>query len=357
MRAPNSSPPITVAGAGFIALDILLDAHQDWQLCRRAGGTCGNVLAILSFLGFNSVPIARLGTDEAADIIVSDLQSVGVDWRHVYRDQIAKTPRVVEYLPDGHGNPHRFGFTCPLCQRRFPRRTEPLFERGHKTVHKVNPSFFFFDRTGPTIVKLALEARKKGALVMFEPYALTNSPGFNKALRVSDIVKYSACGTGQSIEPWLHDLDTCPWLIIETLERGGLNYMIRQRGRREPTWKHQEPFSVNNAIDEAGAGDWCTAGFVSRILRNRPNSRRKERTIRRALAFGQAIAAASILFEGARGYSEKTSSVSLLQAARSTIRRGQLPNWICNNKEMPTYRLESASHDGVCALCLVPDED
>lgn len=357
MSAHNSRLPITVAGAGFIALDIILGSREDWQLCMRAGGTCANVLAILSFLGFNSVPIARLGTDKAADIIISDLQSVGVDCRHVNRDKIVKTPRVVEYLPDRHGNPHRFGFTCPLCRRRFPRRTEPLFERGHKIVRKVNPAFFFFDRTGPTTIKLALEARTRGALVMFEPYALTNSSGFNSALHVSDIVKYSACGTGQSIEPWLHDLDTYPWLVIETLECGGLNYVIRQRRRREFTWKNQEAFFVNDAVDEAGAGDWCTAGFVARMLRNRPASRRRERTVRRALAFGQAIAAASVLFEGARGCSEEMSSVSLLQAARSTIRRGQLPHWICNNKEMRLNSLDSANLDGACALCLAPDED
>ena len=108
-------PLETVAGAGYIALDILLASKHDRQVRRSAGGTCGNVLAILSFLGHASVPIARLGTDKAADLIISDLKSTGVDCRHVQRDPSGRTPRVVELLPDQPGSTHRFVFSVSLC--------------------------------------------------------------------------------------------------------------------------------------------------------------------------------------------------------------------------------------------------
>ena len=61
MQRGSTYSPAPVAGAGFVALDILLASDHDGTMRRRAGGTCGNVLAILSFLGFDSVAIARLG--------------------------------------------------------------------------------------------------------------------------------------------------------------------------------------------------------------------------------------------------------------------------------------------------------
>ena len=186
---PRTMPRDTVAGAGFIALDILLASKQDRQLRRRAGGTCGNVLAILSFLGHASVLIARLGTDKAADLIMSDLKSTGVDCQHVQRDSSGRTPRVVEFLPDRPGSTHRFAFTCPMCQRRFPRRSEPIYEQGHESIHQIKPALFFFDRSGPTTIKLAMEARESGALVMFEPHSFGSNGNFSKALQISDVVK------------------------------------------------------------------------------------------------------------------------------------------------------------------------
>ena len=60
MPTLDGIPSTTVVGAGFIALDVLLNGNDNEHFRRRAGGTCGNVLAILSFLGFHSVPIARI---------------------------------------------------------------------------------------------------------------------------------------------------------------------------------------------------------------------------------------------------------------------------------------------------------
>ena len=141
MLASNTVPAPTIAGAGFIALDILLSNGQKWR--QRAGGTCGNVLAILSFLGLETFPIARLGTDRAADLIISELESVGVNCQHLQRDPKARTPRVVEFLPDQPGSAHRFAFTCPMCQRRLPRRSKPTFEQATRSIHDLNPALFF----------------------------------------------------------------------------------------------------------------------------------------------------------------------------------------------------------------------
>ena len=350
---PRPEPLATVAGAGFIALDILLPGSQDRQFRRRAGGTCGNVLAILSFLGHTAVPIARLGTDEAADCLISDLKSAGVDCQHVQRDPLGRTPRVVEFLPGRRGNSHRFGFTCPECQRRFPRRSEPIYEQGNDSIQKVNPGLFFFDRSGPTTTRLATEAREQGALVMFEPDSLGTNSNFFEALQLSDVVKYSGRRTRQSIEPWLRNLERRPSLVIETMDGDGLRYMGRRR-LSELTWKHQEPYLVESPVDQAGAGDWCSAGLISRLLATTSSERWRERTVERALAFGQSLAAASILFEGPRGYLEKSSRQEVLRASVSTVRRGRLPDWIAQDTGIPGDPPGSEGVDGACAFCLAP---
>ena len=344
----------TVAGCGFFALDILLRNKQEWQLHRRAGGTCGNVLAILSFLGFEAVPIARLGTDKAADVLVADLQSVGVDCQHIQRDSEARTPRVIEFLPHEPGEAHHFAFTCPMCQRRFPRRSEPVFDRANGLIRDVHPALFFFDRSGPTTVKLASDARENGALVMFEPDSFTDGKGFNDALQVSHIVKYSAQRGQQSIEPWLHKTDSGPRLVIETMDGGGLKYAIRPGTPSELAWRFQTAFAGRELVDEAGAGDWCSAGLIARILTNGSKGLWRDRTIGRALAFGQALAAASISFVGPRGYLENASQRTVLRAAVSTIRRGRVPEWISQYTKPLGEPVGATKSGDTCALCLVP---
>lgn len=350
----------SVAGAGFVAMDILLSDGQDSELQRRAGGTCGNVLAILSFLGFEATLIARLGTDRASDVVVSDLQAVGVNCRHIQRDHNARTPRVIEFLPDRPGESHRFAFKCPKCLRRFPRRSEPTYERSKESLSNINPSFFFFDRSGPVTIALAKEARDNGAIVMFEPDSLRNGKRFDEALQVSHIVKYSAERISQSIEPWLRQIDRKPRLIVETLDGGGLRYMIRPGARRQSHWNLQEPFFVKDPIDQAGAGDWCSAGLISRILSSSPDGRWRSRTIRRALAFGQALAAASILFAGPRGFLENYSRSAALRGASSTLRRGKIPDWLRKEAEVLGKTVGSCKSVGTgkpveaCVLCLVP---
>ena len=353
MQKRRTYSPAPVAGAGFVALDILLGSGHEGTMRRRAGGTCGNVLAILSFLGLDSVAIARLGTDRAADVLISDLESVGVDCRHVQRDSSARTPRVVEILPNRPGGAHHFAFTCPMCRRRFPRRTEPGYEQASESIDKVSPSLFFFDRFESTTLRLASKAREAGAVVMFEPDSFGSNNNFSEALQISDIVKYSAHRLGKSIEPWLKKSGARPSLVIETMDGGGLRYMT-SRGLDDLTWSPQGPFVVRNPSDQAGAGDWCSAGLITRILTTAKSERWRERTIRRALSFGQALAAASVLFEGPRGYLEKTPRRAVLRAALSTIRRGQLPEWIGQDTEIATEPLFPLDESEVCVLCLCP---
>jgi fructokinase len=355
MSEGKPGAPATIVGAGLVALDLLVLSLPSSLFWQRAGGTCGNVLAILSFLGFKSVPIARLGTENAAGALISDLESLGVDCHHIHRDPNATTPGVVEFIPARSGGTHRFAFSCPVCHRRLPRRSEPIWETAVESFREIGAiQLFFFDRPGTTIVRLAHEARERGAVVMFEPDSFKFNDHFTSALKVSDIVKYSERGVGKSIDPWLNETSARPRLVIETLDGGGLRYMLRTRRNASATWKHQRAYRMDTPADQAGAGDWCSAGLIARLLTNGSPARWREKTIVRALAFGQALAAASIGFKGPRGYLENVSLPLVRRAALSTLRLGRVPDWVIQDRERSAWSVSQDGRHGACPLCLAP---
>ena len=73
-RISTSNVCPTALGTGLLALDVVcrLDSN-DIPPCY-AGGTCGNVLTILSYLGWNTLPISRLAPGKAAEYVLNDLQ-------------------------------------------------------------------------------------------------------------------------------------------------------------------------------------------------------------------------------------------------------------------------------------------
>src|SRR4051794_26004402 len=60
----NARP--VAAGTGLVALDVVYSGDTAEPLGRWAGGTCGNVLTILSCLGWSSYPVARLADNAPA---------------------------------------------------------------------------------------------------------------------------------------------------------------------------------------------------------------------------------------------------------------------------------------------------
>src|SRR4051794_11245876 len=107
MTAAGQQP--AAAGTGFVALDVVLRDGDPGRAWPGAGGTCGNVLSVLSYLGWASYPVARLADDWAAARAATDLARRGVRGDFLFREPGGSTPVVVERLtvgPDGQGS-HR----------------------------------------------------------------------------------------------------------------------------------------------------------------------------------------------------------------------------------------------------------
>jgi sugar/nucleoside kinase (ribokinase family) len=69
----------TVIGTGLVALDVVIPKGLEDDPQLRGGGTCGNVLTALAYLGWQSYPIARLSADGASKLVAADMKQWGVN--------------------------------------------------------------------------------------------------------------------------------------------------------------------------------------------------------------------------------------------------------------------------------------
>ena len=82
-----------VVGSGLIALDVLVEIGEA-AAYQGLGGSAGNVLAILAYLGWASFPVARLGHDVAARRIEQEFQQLGAATHFLKADPESCTPVV-----------------------------------------------------------------------------------------------------------------------------------------------------------------------------------------------------------------------------------------------------------------------
>jgi fructokinase len=176
---------------------------------------------------------------------------------------------------------------------------------------------FYFDRTSRGAITLAQNARKTGAIVVFEPSAESDPNLLKEALTAAHVVKVAS----NRIEGNEALLDSkSPVLLIETLGVDGLRFSRHTRdGRR--AWEKLSAFVEDFARDSAGAGDWCTAGIISSLGLLGPERLMRARTgdLVDALKLGQAMAAWACRFEGARGGMYRSTRKDFNEAVKAIL--------------------------------------
>ncbi len=296
-------PSPVCLGTGLIVLDIIFNGKKDLPPKLWAGGSCGNVLIILSYLGWQSYPIARLGKDPASQKIQEDMNRFNIILDFIENDEHVNTPMIVERISKGaDGRPtHRFFLTCPNCGTWLPRYRPILLSTAKHLSYKMPKSqCFYFDRASPGAVELAMRAREAGALVVFEPPNSKEKSLFKKAVASSHLVKYShdrICHNDEII------INNYPKLVVETLGSEGLRYKFLKDKNSTRQWKILPAYPVDDFHDAAGSGDWCSAGIIHMLGRYGGNRLENtgEKEIIEALQLGQAMAAINCWFEGPRG--------------------------------------------------------
>lgn len=291
-------------GTGFIVLDVIRNSvGPDLTEKRFAGGSCGNVLAILAYLGWKANAVGRIGDDHVGHELVRDLSKWHVNTKLLQMETNRGTPIVVQenYL-DARGRPrHRFSRACPVCGASLPAY-RPLLTSEAAGIASRLPvhSVFYFDRVAPGTLSLAQESRKQGALIVFEPSGVKDERLFSECLKTAHIVKYA----NDRIEG-VHDLVASAKVPveIETLGAKGLRLRVRARGRAG-AWKELPAFSAPELRDAAGAGDWTTAGLIHGLMTRSiaaDDAVAAVDEVVHATQQGQVLAALNCGFEGARG--------------------------------------------------------
>jgi sugar/nucleoside kinase (ribokinase family) len=339
----------SVVGTGLIVLDVTVSsatpvpAHPVWT-----GGTCGNVLAILSFLGWQSHAFGRIGNDAAGTCLVRDLLDSGVDAASLDREP-AGTPIILHRVSLNRRGEvrHGYSFDCPQCQHRYPSFRPVLVSRAEALTNAVEtPTVFFFDRASRGILDMAAAARRRGATVFFEPSASGEEKQFVEAYELSDVVKY-AHNRRPKFGPWLERAASERRAPLEVETRGSDGLVFRlQRDRR---WRTREATPVATLRDASGAGDWLTAGFLYAAARQGPiaDVLADPDSVHAALGVGQALAAYSCQFEGPRGAMygcEVEATTQMLSGVDARARRR-----LTSEPKRPALRMTLT---GVCSACV-----
>jgi len=281
-----------VVGTGLVALDVVFRGSSKRPLRRCAGGTCGNVLIALRYLGWKAVPVARLAADRARVALEADLARWGLDLRFLDLPPHGPTPIIVErVISNDRGEPtHRFSWMCPCCGALLPRYKPVRASDVDQVAEEIRrPAVFFF--------VLATTYASVGTLIVFEPSASSEPALFNEAIEAADIVKYS----DQRLAAIPDSTSRRRRLEIQTLGAAGLRYRITSGRKR--TWRQVQAIPAGHVVDTAGAGDWCTAGLLERLANGGRQGfeNASDRDVHEAIRYGQALSAWNCRFEGARG--------------------------------------------------------
>lgn len=288
--------PICI-GTGLVALDVVVtgSAMKDAQFL--AGGSCGNVLTILSYLGWNSYPISRLSNNVATELLIEDLHRWNVNDDLLTATEDGSTPVIIHrIMTDKLGDAkHRFEFRNPEDGKHLPAY-KPVLAKDVPLVLKKSkfPNVFYFDRMNRSAIDLAKFYKANGTVVFFEPSNSKDIKAFNECLTIADVVKFS--------DDRIYDYEkqfpkAIAGLEIQTLGKSGLKYRVKG----EIEWRNVDGYNVDKVVDAAGAGDWCTAGIIYSLFKDKKVEECSEKDIEHAFRFGQALSALNCTFEGARG--------------------------------------------------------
>ncbi len=293
------------------------------------GGSCGNVMALLAWMGWRATPVARLGEDAPGSFVREEFDKIGVDTDYLNMAAGVKTPVVIQrFVEDADGQrTHRFSLTCPECGGWLPRYRPTTLTHAVDVIEtSPSPRVFYFDRVSPAALKLAGWAQDEGALIVYEPSSIGDERQFQRAIATCHVLKYSHDRLGHM--PDLAKISS-PRIIIET--RGAEGLRVRWRSR----WSQLPAFKAPRFVDAAGSGDWCSAGLIHMIGEDGAQAldHLNKVQVDRALRFGQALAAVNCGFEGARGAMIALNHAQMNKAL-GALTVDKQPRWDITNADL-----------------------
>ncbi len=311
-------------GTGLVALDVILNGKPETPPRLHAGGSCGNVLSILSFLGWSSFPIARLAKNSATKEIEKDFKKWDVKTLFISKTFDGSTPIIIHrILKDEKGNPkHRFEFRDPETDSWLPGYKPVLYKEVDSIVSKQpHAKVFYFDRINRGSIELAKANKENGATIFFEPSSIgAKEELFKECLQVADVVKFSHDRISNYSQ--LFPKQQVP-LEIETRGVEGIRYRFSISKKKE-AWQTINAYKINDVIDAAGAGDWCSAGIIDKLCKRGAESFNDSNgeSIKSAILYGQLLGALNCCFDGARGIMYNLNNLEFSKIVRNIEKAG-----------------------------------
>jgi sugar/nucleoside kinase (ribokinase family) len=289
-------------GTGLVALDIIIDDINNSPEQLLSGGSCGNVSSIMSYLGFESYVISRLKNNLATKAVIKDLKKWNVKTKLVTVTSDGSTPIIIQRNKRNKlGEPiHKFEFKDPIDGAWLPNYKPVLSADVPEIVKKTSePVIYYFDRINRGSIDFAKYYKSKGALIYFEPSSIGEMRLFEECLKVADIIKFSVDRISNYSE--LFPVQRVP-LEIQTQGDKGINYRFSHT-LKEKKWVNLKSFSISCLVDASGAGDWMSAGLLTKVGKQglKGFSNIDQKKVVEALKFGQALGSLNCFYTGARG--------------------------------------------------------
>jgi fructokinase len=310
-------PRPRILGLGYIAIDVILNGEPIPRF--SLGGSCGNVLSILSYFGWDSFPFVHLSNSWTSNFMYKLLLQSKMNTDFVFLDDYGSAPIVIEKLKQnsGRGPTHEFLFKCPLCNNPYPRRKKITYKVVETALSYINysPEVVYFDRLSKSTLKLARQMRERGSLIFFEPMRFSDGPLFREAAKICHIIKYSS---DQLDEIPIEMLSDEFYMEVKTEGNNGVSF---RSNKTKHSWVHVKEIPLQYVKDTAGAGDWLSAliihhlGFEASAFIEDFN----KEEISNVLSVSQCFSALNCLYEGARGIMEVYSRADLFELVAGLI--------------------------------------
>ena len=304
----DDGPVVRCVGSGIYNLDTIVvrdypdgpagKRFEDKVVAEEVGGTCGNVMCLLSNFGLGVYPQVNLDDSTEGKKIAEDLERYGCDMRFVTNTPDGGTTllRVTHKLnPDGSpkisvraGSPGGSRFP----KRKFLRARDQAPAFVEALTSEFVPDFYFFDSPAAGHRYIARELRTRGTMVYFEPSSISTNTDL-ECVSLSDIVKFS-----DENVPDTSFADTFKdKLFVQTRGKEGLRFKLR-----DGEWKSLPGIPNDNVVDTEGAGDWTSATIIYGIVRSGKSfTELNEEDVEHILMEAQRYASEKVSYLGSKG--------------------------------------------------------
>lgn len=249
-----------IVGTGLVCLDIV---YQNKDFALMLGGTCANVLTVLSQLGEDvTVLVPDYDRDDQKEYFYEMFNRLDVEYL-VYCKTKKSIPRIIEVFDENKN--HLFCTKCPYCgtsllEKRFITEEEAISLLPKIAVNDI----FFTDRISSGIKYIAAKFGDAGKMVFYEPNSGRNLNAVIEMSRLASVVKFSSDKIGmEAANIILEKCQNSPLkLMIITQGEKGMYFSYRTDAARFSEWKKGPEVEFIGMRDTSGAGDWLTAGFL-----------------------------------------------------------------------------------------------